>query len=231
MRAACVVPAMLVLAVPAAGQSADLGQALSGAHTPQSMQLRQFDATWTRITIRGSLANDGGQGDVLGKLAQIGMMAEGGKKAADGLGALSMLGGLGGDKPPVFFTQGKTISVGTETFLVAYGVEKSAPNLLQTIMQAQASGKEPDLSSLMSSGKWTEDTTATLALVNVRSIGVLAGVRPFDLPTEIAESEKGGMGLMELMLLGIASESKSPEPVPPKKPASTTRPATKTKPK
>jgi len=228
MKLATALVVALLAPTMAGAQQADLAGLLSGKNTPQSMQLKQLDSTWLRIAIRSGGTTEAGPGDMLGKLAQIGMMADGGKKA-EGLPALlGLLGGLFGDKGTVYFTKGTTIALGAETFLIAYAVEKAAPNLVQMIMEAKEGGKEPDPSALFSSGKWTEDTVATLALVNVRTIGSLTGVRPFDLKTEIAESEKGGMGLMDLLLLGEAREVPAPKAQPAVKqqqaPAQTTKP-------
>lgn len=183
------------------------------AKTPTSMKLKQFDATWLRASVKQADADAAGTGDMLSKLAQIGMMADGGKMKGDSMEAalgLSMLGGMGKGGRQVCFTQGQTISVGTETFLVAYMVEQKSPNLLEMMMQAEQSGTEPDMSALFGGGKWTEDTTASLALINVRSIHSLAGVRPFDLEKELAEGGSGSLDLMQLMMLGTRKAVEAP---------------------
>ena len=197
---------------------------------PHTMKLKQFDSTWFRMTVKQTESGAGGTGDMLSKLAQIGMMADGDKSKNTGMEAalgLSMLGGMSG-APSVCFTRGQTLAIGPETFLVAYTVEKKAPNMLEIIMQAEQTGKEPDMAALFGGGKWTEDTDASLSLVNVRSIQSLSGVRPFDLEKEIAEGGSGGLDLMQLMMLGMSKEVEKPAaPVKPQQQKPSTKPRSK----
>ncbi len=223
LMTACLLPAQ-------AQEAGSLASVLSKA--PHSMKLKQFDTTWLRIAVKQSDADAAGAGDMLSKLAQIGMMADGGKMKGDGMEAalgLSLLGGLGSGDRQVCFTQGQTMTIGTETFLVAYAVEQKSPNFLEMILQADKSGKEPDMSALMGGGKWTEDTLASLTLINVRSIRSLSGVRPFDLEKEIAEGGSGAPDLMQLMMLGMSKTVEAPStPVKPQtKPAAKPRTGTK----
>ncbi|MBM3495575.1 MAG: hypothetical protein FJX72_14825 [Armatimonadetes bacterium] len=205
--------AAALIAVSAAGARAQEGAAGLAAHlsqTPHSMKLKQFDANWLRVSVKSSDAGATGTGDMISKLMQIGLMADGGKMKGEGAEAmlgLAMMGGLGGGQAQASFTQGRTIAIGSETFLVTYAVEQKGPNLLDMMMQAEQTGKEPDMAALLGGGKWTEDTVASLALVNVRSIGTLSGVRPFDLTKEIAEGGSGAPDLMQLMLLGMRQET------------------------
>lgn len=199
------------------------------ARTPHTMQLKQFNATWLRVSVKQSDAGAAGTGDMLSKLAQIGMMADGGKMKGDGMEAalgLSMLGGMGGGPQRTCFTQGQTLAIGSETFLVAYAVEQKSPNLLQMIMEAEQSGKEPDMAALFGGSKWTEDTVASLTLINVRAIHTLSGVRPFDLQKELAEGGECGLDLMQLMMLGMSKTAEAP-PAPAK--PQTQKPAVKPK--
>ncbi len=219
-------------ASPILAQTTDLARPLSGTEHPHSMKLKQLDSTWLRLVIKGSTA-DSGSSDLLGNLARIGLMSQGSTKGQEALGLLGLLGGLGGEKPAVYFTKGATTTIGTETFLIAYTVERKGPDLLQMIAEAEKTGKAPQLSDILASGKWSEDTEASLALVNVRAIAQITGVRPFELAREIAESEKGTLSLMEMMMLGAVSESKEPPPAVAPAPAAPTKPVKKpaTKPK
>jgi hypothetical protein len=215
LLAATAILAALVGPAGAQDGAATLGSAL--ATLQPTMKLKQFDATWFRASLKPT---EGGQGDMMSKLLQIGMMAEGGKMKSEGLGAalgLSMLGGLGGGQAQVCFTQGRTVVVGPETFLVAYTVESKGPNVLEMLMQAAQGGKEPDMAALFGGSKWTEDTLATLSLVNVRTVGALMGLRPFDLATVLAEGGSGMPDLAQLFMLGATrTEMAAPEMVPAK---------------
>lgn len=216
--------ATLAAAIPAMGQGTDFQQILSGKDLPHVLKLKDLSAEWRHVTISSSDAKSGA-GDSMKQLMQLGMMGQAGKDkgandAAGAAAAASLLGGLfggGDDKAPVYYTQGKTASVGTETFLVAYRLDVKAPNLMELIAQSQKDGgKEPDFAKLAGASKPTPDTPVTLTLINVKSIGTMSDIRPFDLTKELADAGKGG-GLMDLM--GLASQ-KAPKPdVPAAEPA------------
>jgi len=79
-----------------------------------------------------------------------------------------------------YFTRGEVAAYGGETFLVAYRVE-TAPFDFQGVMEGEAEIPEVPI---------TPDTVATLSLLNLRMIGGLESIRPFDLEEEMKKAEE-----------------------------------------
>lgn len=218
VRIALVAIALAVTA-PALGQEISLQGLLAGRDQPLVLTLKDLNAEWRRLTIT-SPNSSGGMGDTLGQLAQLGMMSQGGKgksegaEAAMGMALLNMLFGGGDSRAPVYYTRGLTLSLGGETFLVAYKADRKQSSIMELAMQAQASGgKEPDPQKMMEAGKLSGDTPVALALINIRSIGTIYDVRPFDLQREIEESAAAGAGgLMGLFGAMAADKSTPPQP-------------------
>lgn len=231
MNRAVIAIVAAVLAVPALGQTTDFQQVFANKEVPASLKLNQLDGTWQHVVIRSSESQKGGLGDMLGQLMQLGAMSEfgkdkGGAKPSDqmaGMAVMSMLGGLfGGSDEPVYYTQGKTVTVAGETFLIAYTIEKKTPDIMSLMGASEKSGKEPDMAALASMGKVTGDSALTLNLMNVRSIGTMAGIRAFKLETEIAEASKGN-GLLDM----LATQRETVPTEAPTKPAKVTAPQKK----
>jgi hypothetical protein len=239
-------PALLTLvtvsaafAAPAFGQVqiTDFQRVLSSADTPATLRLKELTNEWRRATITTADAPKGGAaGDMMSQIMQMGMMSEMGKGGGhgDAMGTMlgmSMLGGLmGGGQQPVYYTQGRVTTAGGEVFLVAYKYDKPQVNYMQLAMDAQASGKEPDPMKLLLAGKMTGDSTLSLALINVKTIGTVSGIRPFDMAQEIAESEKAGGGLMEMLMMSRSAPQAAPSTatveLPPAPATRATAPAT-----
>jgi hypothetical protein len=188
----------------------DLTSLLSGKAT--AMTLKDLNKEWGRIVVR---RNDSPKTDdsmsQLMKLATLGSDDSG--EAMGAMLGMSMMGGLfggsggaTGETNTVYYTQGKTVTLGGETFLVTYQYQRKELNLIRmAIDSGKNGGKEPDFEKLAAESKVTSDTPLTLALLNVRSIGSITGIRPFDLTTEIAEAaDSGNAALLEL----IAQSSK-----------------------
>jgi hypothetical protein len=219
---------IMALATPALGQGMDFQQLLSGKEVPNALQLKDLNSDWRHLSIGTTDAAKGGLGDMLGPLMQAGMMSDKGKgngkddaaSAMLGMAFMSALfgGGSGDSQKPVYYTQGRTVTVGGETFLVAYRYQKPPVNLMQLAMQADKAGKDPDASKTAADGKLTPESPLTLSLINVKTITTLADIRPFDMAQEMAESANAGGGLMDLIAQQAAQEAQQAKP----KPASTT---------
>jgi hypothetical protein len=194
----------LTLGQAAQAQSSDLQALLSGRDAPTAIRLGQLDGSWRRVVIAGAGAEKGGMSDMLGTLAQLGAAGKGGggggAEAAMGMMFMNSLFGGGGGKAPVYYTQGRTVTMGSETFLVAYTPEKKEINIMELIAESQKNGgKEPDFQKLMEGGKVTAETPLAVSFINVKAINSLSGVRPFELQREIAESGPGDLGLLGML--------------------------------
>jgi hypothetical protein len=231
MKRLAAVAVFLTLSTSALADGIDFQQLFAGKEVPHTLKLKELDTDWRRVSIGIAGASKGGMNDLLGPLMQAGMMSDGNKgKGKDdaaaamlGMSFISSLFGGGDSKEPVVYTKGQTVTVGSETFLVTYRYEKPEMNLVQLAADSEKSGKDPDFSKMASDGKLTPESVLTISLVNAKSITTLNGIRPFDMAQEIADSAKGGGGLMDL----IAQEQAKEQAKPVVKPAAANSPVKK----
>jgi hypothetical protein len=144
---------------------------ITGEVTATTKKLKELDANWRRITIGGSPSE--------------------GKGVAGGLGGFfgMMMGAAGGGQAsasPAYFTQGTTVSVGQETFLITYRHQVKGLDFGALVAQAGPGGAP----KLPEPEKLTADTDLQLTLVNVRSIQMISGIRAFNLDRELADGQK-----------------------------------------
>jgi hypothetical protein len=205
-----------------AAQSGSLQELFGGDSMPLSKKLKEMDGTWRRLTIGGSPAeNKGSLGGLAGGL--MGMLFGGGGGNTPSLSA-----------PPSYYTRGATITVGPETFLIAYRHQTKGLDFGDLVAQAGQAGQggQPKLPD---PEKLTADTDLQLTLLNVRTIQLISGIRAFNLDRELAEAQKefeSELSLRKQMeggpFGGGAGAAVAPDPViddepapkaPPKKPA------------
>ena len=147
------VAAVLAWGGPARG--AEIKDLLSGRIHPLSLQVKDLDGEWCRFT-------PGGQAESGNWTMMIYAAA---------------LGRGGG----AYYTKGETVSIGTETYLVAYG-RRTAEADLMTLMQRGPEAAKPE--------PLTEETPLSLSLLNLRTMGSLTDIRVFDLEEELAVSQQ-----------------------------------------
>lgn len=159
---------LLLLALPGLGYAQD-GEAplnyaalLSGERIPLTLKLKDLEASWRRFTPAG---------------------------AQDMSSSLVSLYGLSSG---TFYTKGETVTVSTasaeavssgrrafagETYLIAYAPSSNRSNIYYMMMMGETGEEAPAI---------TADTSLTLALLNVRTMGSLTDIRPFNLEAELA---------------------------------------------
>jgi hypothetical protein len=212
---------LLALTVPAFSQET-ASPLFSGKEVPLTLKMKDLSSEWRRVSV-GSLDKSGDSSNMMSQLMQMGMMSEMGKEKKPGakpedpmtaMLGMQMLSGLfgglfggmfGGQQAPVYYTLGKTVNLGSETFLIAYRYKKKEMNLAAMMAAGEKEGgKEPDMEKLMADGKMTEESPITLSLLNLKAVGSLSDIRPFDLKTEIEEANAaGGGGLMDMFAQGM----------------------------
>jgi hypothetical protein len=205
-----------LLILPALAQD-DFHQLFSGKGVALTLQLKDLNSEWSRVSITTQGDSKGGSSDMLNQLMQIGMMSEMGKgkgsdESSSGMDSaaammalpflMMMFGGgssaLTAPTEPVYYTQGKTVTMGSETFLIAYKHQTQAMDLMKMAMESEKTGEDPDFEKLTEKGKLAPDSTLELNLINVKTIITIKSIRAFDMEKEIAESAKSG-GLMDLL--------------------------------
>jgi hypothetical protein len=142
--------ASVASAMPAAGQSADFTEILSGRVAPLTLKMRDLTGDWRRVQVVQGARTD--------EMARLSAAIYGGVTAQD------------------FYTQGRTVSVAGETWLVAYRVEPRHVELAVKALMERGELTVPELP--------TPDTPLWLALMPVRALAGLVDVRPFDLERE-----------------------------------------------
>ena len=148
---------VVTLASPAAAQPMTLPEVLSGKTIPLTMKLKDLDETWRRLSA-------GSGADVANPLAVI-------------YGAR-----MGGLSSSVYYSRGQTVTLFSETYLVAYAAQ-TKPLDAAKLNAVMRSGQPPDIE------KPTAQTTLALALLNLRTSGSLTDIRPFNLEFEVTGNE------------------------------------------
>ncbi len=142
-------------AISAFGQTTDLKELLSGKTIPLEMKFKDLDKEWRRVSA-----------------SETGNMMQ---------AYSAMLGGSGGS---AYYTKGQTVTVGNETYIVAYHSQTKVINFFALAQAGQGGGgkmQEPE--------KLTPETPLMLSLLNLRMTGSLNDIRPFNLEQEIAAGE------------------------------------------
>jgi hypothetical protein len=140
---------------------------------PTSIRLRELNSSWRAMGTNGSLE--------LGNLQMIVNSSAGGSFAA------------------TYYTKGETVTIGSETYIVAYS--------LFTLVD-----------------KVTPDLPLSLSLLNVKTIGSLSNIRPFDVFKETKVLEKQ---LAMIKLSNVWDPTKAAEPEPSYTPEPATSPSVK----
>lgn len=136
----------------------DMSALLHGSLTPLAHKLSDLDGTWRRVSTSAS--------------------ADGGNPAQAYLSLFS-----GGDTGNVYYTQGRTVTVGEETYLVAYH-RQTPPFDFVALMRSGNNASPPKPTPL------TPDTVLSLSLLNLRTAGSLNDIRPFDMQQEMTSSRQ-----------------------------------------
>ncbi len=150
------------------------------ADTPMQLQLKTLDRTWQRLSLNQ---------ESLGPALLFGM---------SGLLESAL-------RTNIYYTQGQTITLGKQKYLVVYRPEGSGMTLTELIKSGRNQPPESLFKAL------TPNTPLVLSLINLSKIESLQDIQPFDMQKEIRESKEA-----------IPKESKStnkpkvsPEPIKP----------------
>ena len=153
---ACLVPVFAdapTAETPAVPDKPTMVEVMAGKLFPLTLQLKEMATGWSTFTC--------GSSDSASNLMGI---------AEDSSIANSMLSILS-----VRYTRGQTVELGGESYLVAYG-RSSAP-IMKMLEQAEQDGEGLDPMKLLTV---TPETVVMLQLLNVRTIGYMDEIRPFN---------------------------------------------------
>jgi len=153
----------LIATYPQSSYGSDFENLVSGQQVPLAKSLKDLDNSWRQISISGQFE----MGDFMKNWA-------------------GLFGGSSYNY--VYYTQGKTVKVADETYVIAYRLPSTGQGLnMRTLMETTFSMGCTE-SSLPVQLK--PETSLSLALLNIRTIGSLNDVRPFNLKEELAASEQ-----------------------------------------
>ena len=159
-----------VLALPAPfawGQAADLQAALSGSKFPLTLRIRDLDSGWRRIILGGP--------DTLSAVAPQGL-------------AQGLLDSI--SQANFYYTKGEAVTLGTETFLIAY----------HPVPRPDRDAAPPDAARPVFP---PPDTELTLSLINVRQIAELGDVRALEDMRNQAEADSQSLRNLKQIGLGM----------------------------
>ncbi|WP_319420462.1 hypothetical protein [Pleurocapsa sp. FMAR1] len=148
----------------------DFQELISGKQAPLTRQLKDLNDSWRQVAISGQYE----MADLMKSWTSI----------------------FGADiYNNIYYTQGKTVKVNDETYVIAYRLASSGKSLtitslLKNVMGSVAGLTGTDCDSIGSPEKITPETTIALSLLNLKTIGSLNNVRPFDLEKDLAMLEQ-----------------------------------------
>lgn len=158
---------------------------MSSTQHPLTLQMKDLNADWRRVNVVGQL-DLGGYTQVLNSALA------------------ALLGRLGS---AAYYTRGETVTIGGETYIIAYRPQIKGPDfggLVQAIQKGGPKTKpEALITEKLAPEKMTAETTLALSLLNVRTSGSLTDIRTFDLQREIEDASKG---LLDAVLQAAGEE-------------------------
>lgn len=141
----------------------DFEKLVSGQQIPLTQKLQDLDSSWRQISIGGQYE----MGDFMKSWA-------------------GLLGGSSYNY--VYYTQGQTVKVAEETYVIAYRLPATGEGLnFRNLIESTFSMGCTEASLPI---KLTPETSLSLSLLNLRTIGSLNDVRVFNLKEEVAASEQ-----------------------------------------
>ncbi|MCU0536579.1 MAG: hypothetical protein MUD14_22045 [Hydrococcus sp. Prado102] len=141
----------------------DFSSLVSGQQVPLTKQLKDLDSSWRQISVSGQFE----MGDFMKNWSGI----------------------IGGSPYNyIYYTQGETVEVASETYVIAYRLPSTGEGLtIKSLMETTFSFGCNEASLPV---QLAPETTINLSLLNLRTIGSLNDVRSFNLSEELAASQK-----------------------------------------
>lgn len=143
--------------------SSDFSSLVSGQKVPLTKQLKDLDSSWRQISVSGQYE----MGDFMKNWS-------------------SLFGGSPSNY--IYYTQGETVEVASETYVIAYRLPATGEGLTIQSLMGTVTSFGCDEASLPI--QLLPETAINLSLLNLRTIGSLNDVRSFNLSEELATSKK-----------------------------------------
>ena len=147
---------LLLTASAASAQENDFKALLFSKEHPLTLTLKDLSAEWRSMNVAGA-SGDTGNGNIFAMM--MGMVSNSVNSS-------------------VYYTKGDTLTVGTETFIVAYHPPVKPLNMA-ALMRGNGNPQLP------APDAYTPDTKLTLSLLNLKAMSAFSDIRPFDLKAEM----------------------------------------------
>jgi hypothetical protein len=158
-----------LLAAPARAQQEQIAGIFSGTVAPVTMTFKEITEDWKRFTLGSS-----GSGSGLESMITMAMQAHAGEGAA----LFSALN--------AYYTRGQTVTMGEETYLIAYRLFRPGSDMLLNTMFMRVMGEVDDEESDEDSMLITEDSPLHLCLLNIKAAGHFLDITPAEPQREVA---------------------------------------------
>lgn len=147
----------------------DFQDLISGQKAPLTKQLKDLNESWRQIAISGQY------------------------EMADLMKSWTSIFGINSYNN-IYYTQGKTVIVNDESYVVAYRLpisdQMTMQSFMENIMSLMGGLTGSDCDEIGTVDKITPQTNLQLSLLNLKTIGSLNDIRPFNLESELAAAEK-----------------------------------------
>jgi hypothetical protein len=183
--------AVLMVIAPMVCHGSDLEELLSGKRFPLVVKLKDLNGDWRRITARGN-------GNASGNVS---VNVSGNSDSA--VSQNNLTGSLGGGQS--YVTRGQTASANGQTYLIAYHLPTAGLDL-HVLLQALATKTPPKAAAL------TPESSLSLSLLDVRTMGSVEDVSALDMKREISESENAVKALSNLLKGGEGDKKTQKKP-------------------
>jgi hypothetical protein len=185
-------------------QTNSIESLINGEKNPITLPLKEMDSTWKRIVIHlvGEFPyTSGGLSQLLSTLLYDSISDKiTNQTLRDYMSPIIIRNTFDQQITPetIYYTQGKTQTIGSETFLITYKSLVNQQNLIDSVMKLMIdslkSGKstpsKSEIKKVILADKASPDTLLSLELVNTKQIKSLSVLRPFELKTEITEMNR-----------------------------------------
>jgi hypothetical protein len=155
------------------------------------VKLKDLNGDWRRITARGN-------GHVSGNVS---VNVSGNSESA--VSQNNLTGSIGGGQS--YVTKGQTASANGQAYLIAYHLPTAGLDL-HTLLQALATKAAPAAAAL------TPESSLSLSLLDVRTMGSVEDVSVFDMKREISDSENALKALSNLLKGGEGTKKTQNKP-------------------
>ncbi len=158
--------AILTPAFSQTAREGEFAKLLAGGEAPLSLRLKDLDSKWQRVEVRVIESAKGGSGGA--SFTQ------------------SLMGG--GGQPKVYYTQGRTITLGGKNFLIAYR-PPDHPLDMTSIQNLGAAGRSTSAQQVldMLAPAPKPDTALDLSLLDMSTVAGFESVRWFDLQKALSD--------------------------------------------